>query len=285
MSRKPQTWRVAAVQMTSTTDRERNLGVAEYLARRAADAGASLVAFPEHFSFMPDDGPSARHAETAEGPLANWLRNLATELGCYLLAGSFIEKIGRQRRAFNTSVLVGPTGEIAATYRKIHLFDARPGGLQGLMESRSTFRGDRPVTADTPLGRLGLSVCYDLRFPELYRHLALDGADVLLVPSAFTDDTGRHHWMPLLRARAIENQCWVVAPAQAGRHNPRRASHGHTAVIDPWGDVVALLESGEGVVSAEIDLDRLAKIRAGLPCLDHSRPELLGRAPSRGDRP
>jgi deaminated glutathione amidase len=277
-------WRVAAVQMTSTEDRERNLGVAEYLARRAVDAGSSLVAFPEHFSFFPGDASIPRSAEMLEGPLTRWLRNLATELGCYLLAGSFLEKIPRSRKTYNTSVLVGPTGEILAAYRKLFLFDTRTAGPGASCESRTTAAGDRPMTVDTPLGKLGLSVCYDLRFPELYRHMALDGARVLLVPSAFTEETGRHHWMPLLRARAIENQCWVVAPAQAGRHHSRRASHGHTAVIDPWGDVVALLERGEGVLSAEIDFEKLEKIRESYPCIDHVRPELLGRELRRRER-
>lgn len=277
MGRGTKSWRVAAIQMTSTDDRERNLGVAEYLARRAVDAGANLVAFPEHFSLVAAEGFAARFAEILEGDLMRWLRNLATELGTYLLAGSFIEKIPRNRRVHNTSVLVDPTGEILAAYRKIHLFDFHPPGRVPLLESKTTAAGDRPVTVDTPLGRLGLSVCYDLRFPELYRHMAFDGAQVLFVPSAFTEYTGRHHWMTLLRARAIENQCWVVAPAQVGRHNPRRVSHGHSAVIDPWGDVVALLESGEGVISAQIDFEKLARVRAGLPCLDHGRPELLGR--------
>jgi predicted amidohydrolase len=284
VSRRPRPWRVAAVQMTSTDDRERNLGVAEYLARRAVDAGASLVAFPEHFSFVPGEESSSRDAEALEGPLTRWLRNLATELGSYVLAGSFIEKIPRSRRGYDTSVLVGPTGEILATYRKLHLYDVRPPGHAPRLESRTTAAGERPVTVDTPLGRFGLSVGYDLRFPELYRHLAFDGAQVLFVPSAVTEHTGRHHWMPLLRARAIENQCWVVAPAQAGRHNPRRVSHGHTTVIDPWGDVVALLERGEGVLSAEIDFEKLDRIRAGLPCLDHARPEMLRRESRRRER-
>jgi predicted amidohydrolase len=284
VSKELRPWRVAAVQMTSTEDRERNLGVAEYLARRAVDAGSSLVAFPEHFSFFPAEASAARRAELLEGPLTRWLRNLATELGCYLLAGSFMEKIPRSRKTYNTSVLVGPTGEILAAYRKLFLFDAPAAGPGVGGESRTTAAGDRPVTVDTPLGKLGLSVCYDLRFPELYRHMALDGARVLLVPSAFTEQTGRHHWMPLLRARAIENQCWVVAPAQAGRHDSRRASHGHTAVVDPWGDVVALQERGEGVLSAEVDFEKLERIRASLPCLDPVRPELLGRELRRRER-
>ncbi len=284
MGRTPRNWRVAAVQMTSTDNRERNLGIAEYLARRAVDAGASLVAFPEFFSFLPAEGLLSRHAEVLEGPLTHWMRNLATELGTYLLGGSFLEKIPKGRRVYCTSVLVGPTGELLATYRKLHLFDVRPSDRTAVLESRTTAPGERPVSVETPLGRLGLSICYDLRFPELFRHLALDGAQVLFVPSAFTEYTGRHHWMPLLRARAIENQCWVVAPAQAGRHNPRRASHGHTAVIDPWGDVVALLEGGEGVISAEIAFEKLDRVRTSLPCLEHVRPSLLGRTVRRRER-
>ncbi len=270
--------------MTSTEDRAKNLAVAEYLARRGSDAGASLVAFPEHFSCMVTEGSPARYAETLEGELILWLRNLATELACYVLAGSFAEKIPRSRRPYNTSLLIAPTGDIVATYRKMHLFDFRMKGRPVLEESRSVTPGDQTVVADTPLGKLGLSICYDLRFPELYRHLALRGAQVIFVPSAFTAYTGRHHWIPLLRARAIENQCWVVAPAQVGRHNPRRESHGHTVVIDPWGDVVALLEDGEGVLTAEIDPGHLARIRSNLPCLQHVRPQLLGLGP-RGIRP
>lgn len=277
MSRDPAPWRVAAVQMNSTVDRERNLGIAEFLARRAADAGATLVAFPEHFSSIRSEGKPAPHPEKLDGPLVAWTRNLAAELGCWILAGSFAERVPGSRRLRNTSLLFAPTGETVAAYRKMHLFDARIRGQAALQESKTVAPGDRPVVVKTLLGRLGFAICYDLRFPELFRHLALDGAQVVFVPSAFTDYTGRHHWMPLLRARAIENQCWIVAPAQVGSHDATRASHGHSAIVDPWGNVVALLEAGEGVVSAEIDLEHLRRIRSDLPCLDHVRPELLGR--------
>jgi nitrilase len=145
------------------------------------------------------------------------------------------------------------------------------------MESKRVIAGDRPVVVQTPLGCLGLSVCYDLRFPELYRHLVLRGAEVLFIPSAFTSYTGRFHWMPLLQARAIENQCWVVAPAQVGRHGHKRNSYGHTAVFDPWGELVAVRERGAGVVTATIDLDRVRRVRSGLPCLQHIRPQLFRR--------
>jgi predicted amidohydrolase len=201
-----------------------------------------------------------------------------------LLLGSIPERIRRSRRIHNTSVLLGPTGRTHAIYRKLHLFDIALRGGPVLRESATVAPGDRPVVARTMLGRLGLSICYDLRFPELYRHLRLQGASVLFVPAAFTAYTGPHHWLPLLRARAIENQCWVVAPAQVGRHGAKRRSHGETAVIDPWGTVVARRREGEGVVTAEIDLRHVERVRQGLPCARHAVPRLLGLARRRASR-
>jgi len=278
---RPRHFTVAAVQMTSTADRDKNLAIVEYMARRAVDGGASLVALPENFAYIRPEKETARYAETLEGELVGRLRGLATELACYLLAGSIPERVGKNRKIHNTSLLIGPTGEILAVYRKIHLFDVRMRGKVMFEESKVVAAGDEPVVVETPLGTFGLSICYDLRFPELYRWQARHGAQVLFIPSAFTAYTGRDHWMTLVRARAIENQCWVVAPAQVGQHNPSRQSFGHTAIVDPWGTVVGLLESGEGIVSSEIDFERLAKVRAGLPCLDHARPDLFG-PPDRG---
>jgi len=275
MTRSMRRWRVAAVQMTSTEDRERNLAAAERLVRRAAGEGAALVALPENFSYMRL-GSKNRFADPLDGEVVERFRALASELRVHLLAGSIPEKIAGTTRVHNTSLLLSPQGKVLATYRKMHLFDVHLRGRAVFEESRLVVPGDGPVVADTPLGRLGLSICYDLRFPELYRRLVLAGAEVIFIPSAFTAYTGRFHWMPLLQARAIENQCWVVAPAQVGAHGPRRESHGCTAVLDPWGAVIALREKGEGFVTAEIDLDHLARIRAGLPCLQHVRPELLG---------
>lgn len=260
--------------MTSTEDRERNLAVAERLARRAADAGATLVAFPENFTYLRLRRRN-RYADSLDGELMTRLAELAKDLGVYLLAGSIPEEIPGSDLVHNTSVLFSPAGKRLAVYRKMHLFDVRIRGRAVFEESSLVAPGNDPVIADTPLGRLGLTICYDLRFPELYRRLALAGAEVLFVPSAFTAYTGRAHWLPLLQARAIENQCWVVAPAQVGRHGPRRESHGSTAVIDPWGTVVAKRARGEGIVSAEIDLDHEARIRTGLPCLEHVRSGLL----------
>jgi predicted amidohydrolase len=261
--------------MTSTEDRAKNLAVAHRLTRRAAAEGALLVALPENFTSLRLT-PTNRHADDLDGELVERLREWASTLGIYLLAGSIPERIPGSRRVHNTSLLLSPAGRILAVYRKLHLFDIHLRGKAVFEESKLVAPGEAPVVADTPLGKLGLSICYDLRFPELYRRLAMAGAEVLFVPSAFTAYTGKFHWMPLLQARAIENQCWVVAPAQTGVHGGDRASFGHTAVLDPWGTTVAVRPRGAGVVLAEVDLDRLERVRAGLPCLQHARPELLG---------
>jgi len=277
-------WKVAAIQMTSTDDRDRNMTAARRLARRAATEGADLIAFPENFSYLRPEGSPVRVSDRLDGELLGSLEDLARELDCYVLAGSIPERIPRSRRVYNTSVLLGPDGRQLAAYRKIHLFDIKIRGRVSFLESKSVAPGDRPVVVDTPLGHLGLSICYDLRFPELYRQLALRGAEVMFVPAAFTSYTGRYHWMPLLRARAIENQCWVVAPAQVGHHGPGRRSHGHTAILDPWGTTVGVRERGAGVVTATIDLEKVRRVRAGLPALEHVRRELF-RAPPRPRRP
>ncbi len=270
-------WKVAAVQMTSTDDRVRNMAAARRLARDAAGQGADLIAFPENFSYLRPEGQVIHVSDSLDGELVGELSELARELNVYLLAGSIPERVPRSRRVRNTSILFDPTGKSAAVYRKLHLFDIEIRGRVSLMESKRVIAGDRPVVVQTPLGCLGLSVCYDLRFPELYRHLVLRGAEVLFIPSAFTSYTGRFHWMPLLQARAIENQCWVVAPAQVGRHGHKRNSYGHAAVFDPWGELVAVRERGAGVVTATIDLDRVRRVRSGLPCLQHIRPQLFRR--------
>ncbi len=267
------TWTVAAVQMTATEDRARNLRRAAHWVRAAAAEGADLVALPENFSYLRSEGEAPRYRDALDGELVAWLRDLAREVRCYLLAGSIPERASRHR-VHNTSLLLGPTGAVLAVYRKLHLFDVSIPGRVEFRESRTVAPGNRIGLVRTPLGVLGLTVCYDLRFPELYRQLALRGAEVIFVPSAFTAYTGRSHWLPLLQARAIECQAWVVAPAQVGRHNPRRESFGHTAVLDPWGRVVALKRQGEGWVSAEVDLQQVARVRRELPCLRHVRREL-----------
>jgi predicted amidohydrolase len=275
MGIKRQTWNVAAVQMTSTADVEKNVARALQLLRRATERGAELVSFPENLAYLRKEGAPVEFREAVDGDLVDRFRDEARRLGVYVLLGSIPEKIPRSRKIFNTSVLIGPWGRVLATYRKMHLFDIDVRGKIVLRESKTVRAGEAPVVANTPLGRLGLSICYDLRFPELYRHLALQGAQVLFVPAAFTAYTGPHHWLPLLRARAIENQCWVVAPAQYGRHDADRSSHGESVIIDPWGTVVQRLRKGEGIITGKIDLTSLRRIRSGLPCLSHTRTELL----------
>ena len=276
MARKRKRWIVAAVQMTSTADVERNLKESLRLVREAAAAGADLIALPENFACLRPEGSPVLYKQDLDGELVGSMRAEARRLGRYLLLGSIPERLPRSRRIHNSSVLIGPGGRVLACYRKMHLFDIDMPGGPVLKESRTVKAGDRAVVARTPLGRLGLSICYDLRFPELFRRMALAGAEVLFVPAAFTTATGPHHWLPLLRARAIENQCWVVAPAQVGRHGGGRESHGETAIIDPWGEVVQRLRRGRGWVQAPIDLDAVRRVRAGLPCLRHVRAELLG---------
>jgi deaminated glutathione amidase len=266
---------VAAVQMRSTTDRERNLAIADRLADRAAAAGADLIAFPENVAYLRREGEAAPPAEPRTGSTFRRFAAMAKRHRVHVLAGSIAERGAQNGRVFNTSVLFGPDGRAAATYRKMHLFDVAIAGRAVFRESAFVEAGERPVVARTPLGRLGLSICYDLRFPELYRHLTLRGAQVLFVPSAFTAYTGRFHWTALLRARAIENLAWVVAPAQWGTHHAGRASYGRTAVIDPWGRIVAEKARGDGIVTATIDLDLEARIRRELPALRHVRRALL----------
>jgi predicted amidohydrolase len=263
--------RVALIQMTSGDRPADNFARAEELVRKAAEGEPDLVALPENFLFLRAEGDKPGYAEEIEtGEYVGLLRSLARELGVWILAGSVPEKIEGSDRIHNTSVLLGRRGDVHALYRKIHLFDVTlPNGVE-LRESRYVAPGSEVVTADTDMGKIGLSVCYDLRFPELYRRLTREGAEAIFVPSAFTYQTGKDHWHVLLRARAIENQVYVAAPAQTGRHSDRRQSYGHSLVADPWGQVIAEAAEDEGaIVFAELDLERLKEIRRKLPCLEH----------------
>ena len=271
---------VAAVQMRSTNDRKRNLDTAEAMAAEAAGRGADLIAFPENVAEVRAEGGTGPPAETLDGPTALRFATMAARHRAWILAGTIALRNPRGRKRHNASILFAPDGSVAAVYRKMHLFDASIPGRAVFRESSLVAAGDEPVVASTPLGVLGLSVCYDLRFPELYRQLALAGATVLFVPSAFTAFTGRAHWTTLLRARAIENLAYVVAPAQWGLHHAGRRSYGHTSVIDPWGRVVAQGESGTGVVLARIDLTRVARLRREFPVLTHVRRDLFGDRPA-----
>ena len=261
--------RVAAVQLNSTNDRERNLSTAERLVRAACADGAELVALPEKWNLLGGGAELRAGAEPLDGPSLTAARAWAAELGIHLLAGSISERT--EGKAFNTSVLIGPDGGDLAVYRKIHMFDVDAGGVS-YRESEHEQPGTELVTAQ--LGELtaGLTVCYDLRFPELYRILALREARLIAVPSAFTSATGRDHWEVLLRARAIENQVFVLAPNQVGTAPPHYDSFGHSAIVDPWGTVLALAPDEECFIAAELDLGAQERTRESLPSLANRRP-------------
>jgi len=267
--------RVAAVQMTSSADREANLRTAAELVRRAAAAGARLVVLPEKWPYV--HGPRLLEgAEPLDGPSIRAARGWARELGVAVVAGSVVERVEGDGRARNTSVLVQPDGEVSAVYRKLHMFDVDVGGVS-YRESAQTAPGDEVVLGEALGRRIGMSVCYDLRFPELYRRLSAAGADVVVVPAAFTEATGRDHWEPLLRARAIENQAFVIAAGQYGTHDDGTVSHGRSMVVDPWGVVLAQAQDGEGLAVADLDFERMAQVRERLPALRHRRPDVYER--------
>jgi predicted amidohydrolase len=263
--------------MTSTAEVERNLAKAEALVEQAAGRGAAFVGLPENFAFLRSEGQPVPEPQDLDGPWVRRMADLARRARVTLLLGSLPERVPGDARVRNTSVLLGPDGATLAVYRKIHLFDIDLPGMEHLKESKVVLPGDEVVTAETSLGPIGLSICYDLRFPELYRELARRGARVLCVPSAFTERTGKAHWEVLLRARAIENLAYVLAPAQVGEHGGGRASHGHAMIVDPWGAVVAQVPGGEGVALAELDLERLERLRRELPALAHARLPPLAR--------
>jgi predicted amidohydrolase len=262
--------RVAVVQLNSNGDKAGNLATAERLVRAAAADGAGLVALPEKWNLLAAGEELLADAEPLDGPSLAAARAWAAELGIHLLAGSIAER-GEGEKASNTSVLIGPDGEDLAVYRKIHMFDVDAGGVS-YRESEHEQAGEEVLTAPIDDLIAGLSVCYDLRFPELFRILALRGARLLLVPSAFTSATGRDHWEVLLRARAIENQAFVVAPNQVGTAPPHFDSYGHSAIVDPWGRLLALAPAGEGFAAADLDLDEQERVRESLPWLANRRP-------------
>jgi predicted amidohydrolase len=263
--------------MSSGKDYDANLERAAALVRRAADEGAGFVALPENFALMTSDSALVERVEPIDGPLFGWGRELARSLGIDLLLGSIPEQSAQPGKRRNTSVLVDREGRLVAAYRKVHLFDIDLDELR-LRESEAVEPGSEAVWADLPWCRIGLSVCYDLRFPELYRQLAAARSELLTVPSAFTAKTGPDHWHLLLRARAVENQAFVVAPAQVGQHSPRRASYGHALIVDPWGEVLADAGGeGEALAVADLDPGRLEKTRRFLPALGHVRLRIVPR--------
>jgi predicted amidohydrolase len=263
--------RVAAVQLNSNGEKERNLAAAERLVRESATGGAELVVLPEKWNLLAGGEELVAGGEPLDGPSLSAARGWARELGIHLLAGSISERGAEGEKTSNTSVLIGPGGEDVAVYRKIHMFDVDAGGVS-YRESEHEQPGTEPVTA--PVGDLilGMTVCYDLRFPELFRILALRGARIVAVPSAFTLATGRDHWEVLLRARAIEDQVFVVAPNQTGDAPPHYSSFGRSMIVDPWGVVLATAPDGEGFAAADLDLAAQDRVRESLPSLANRQP-------------
>jgi predicted amidohydrolase len=260
----------AAVQLCAGSDKTANLDKVEAFAAEAARRGAHLLVLPEVFLWRGPRADEHSAAEPIPGPSANRLTELARQLKLHLLAGSILEESGAAC-VFNTSVLFDPRGQIVARYRKIHLFDVDIPQHVTIRESDTRVGGEAVVTAPTELGVIGMSICYDLRFPELYRQLTLSGAEIITVPSAFTFPTGAAHWEVLLRARAIENQVYVIAPDQIGRSPSGVLDFGNSMIVDPWGAVVARATDREMVVFAEIDRDYQDRVRRELPCLAHVR--------------
>ena len=260
--------RVAAVQMVSTSRIDENLHAARTLIDESVAQGADLVVLPEYFPIMgmrDGDKVKVREAE-GRGPIQGFLAETALRHGVWLIGGSIPLVADAADKVFNSSVAYNPQGELVARYDKIHLFGFQK-GKERYNESASIEAGKQPVAFDTPFGRVGLSICYDMRFPELYR--ALGVVDLLVIPAAFTETTGRAHWEILLRARAIENQCYVLASAQGGTHENGRETHGNSMLIDPWGDILDRKPKGQGIVIGEIDHARIAEVRANLPALKH----------------
>jgi len=262
----------AAIQMSSTPNKGENLDTAERLMRSAVSSGAGLIALPELWNCHGLEDVYRENAEPVPGPTTEFLGGLAGELGVYLLGGSILEGRPQSTKLHNTSTFFGPDGRMSAVYRKIHLFDVKAPDREYL-ESRTIAAGTEIVTAKAGAATIGLSVCYDVRFPELYRLLALRGAEVLAVPAAFTLQTGKDHWELLLRARAVENQAYVVAPAQWGRKADGRWTYGRSIIVDPWGTVLAQCPDRDGFALATLDLDHLDRFREDFPALKNRRPE------------
>lgn len=268
--------RVAAVQLCATEDVATNMANLDRLCRQAADAGAHSIFVPEAFSFIGPDREKRKILESvsddpaSDGPILAHGRRIARDLECHLILGGFHERGSLdQEKSHNTCIHLAPDGSISTTYRKIHLFDVDlPDGTQ-LRESARTDPGNELVTTELPWGTLGLTICYDVRFPALYQRLVARGAIALTVPSAFTATTGAAHWHALLRARAIECQSYLIAPAQHGNHGGKRRSYGHSLIIDPWGKILAELDDGDGVIVADIEPEEVARVRQVLPSLQH----------------
>lgn len=269
--------RVAAVQMVSVADVDANLDDAAAMLEEAAGAGAAMAVLPENFACMPADESDRRKIVEADGdgPIQDFLSRRARELGMWIVGGTIPIRVDGDDRPAAACLVFDDTGRRVARYDKMYLFDVSlPGGSESYRESDNIRPGNTPVVIDSPVGRLGLAVCYDLRFPELFRRLLDRGAQAITLPSAFTASTGRAHWVALIRARAVENLVWMIAPDQGGRHDGGRETFGDSMIVDPWGTILDRRATGPGVVTGDIDLERQQDIRRGFPALDHrNRPE------------
>ena len=275
--------RAAAVQLNSTEDTDRNLATADRLVRAAAGRGAELVVLPEKWNVLGTPEQMVAGAQPLDGPAISWARAAARELGIDLVAGSIVERVDGREKTSNTSVHVGPDGELCAVYRKLHMFDVEVDGVV-YAESANEQPGEEIVVSELSDGlRLGMSICYDVRFPELYRLLVARGSEVITVPAAFTLATTRDHWEVLVRARAIENQCFVVAANQIGAHPPGNRSGGRSLIVDPWGLVLATAPDTETAIVADLDYEVLRDVRRRIPALAHRRPEAYGWEASRAE--
>ena len=265
--------RVAAIQLNSTADKPANLEAGLEMIDRAAASGARLIALPEVWTYLGPDEGMHDAAEFVPGPTTELLAEKARQHGVYIHGGSIVEKIPGDPRLANTTVVIDPAGEILASYRKIHLFDVDLDGVAVYRESATISPGDEVVTVDVDGVTVGLAICYDLRFPELFRILALRGAEVIMLPAAFTMTTGKDHWEVLIRARAIENGVFMVAPGQFGQYAAGKWSYGRSLIVDPWGTVLATAGDGITIAGAELDLGRVAQVRRQVPSLANRRPD------------
>ena len=264
--------RAAVVQLQCQDDVDENLAQCRRQVLKAGGLGAELVLLPENFAYMGAESDKRQYAESlGDGPIQTYLEELAREAKLTIIAGGFPEASGDPKRPFNTALVISPAGKLVNHYRKVHLFDVALADGTVLSESAATSAGDEAVVTEVGGVSIGLSICYDLRFPELYRRLVSQGAKVLVVPAAFTLQTGKDHWHALLRARAIESQCWVLAAGQWGKHPKGRLTYGHSLIVDPWGVVVAECSDGVGLVVADLDFDLLERVRAAVPSLEHRR--------------
>lgn len=268
--------RAAVVQMHVVPDVSENLSTAATLVRNAAAAGAKLIVLPEMVDFSGDDSQIPTIKTDIPGPVSNHFAELARELGIWLQAGSIHENIPGENRTYNTALLFNPQGEEVARYRKLHLYDVQIPGRVDAMESATVAPGSEVVTGDIDGRTAGLTICYDIRFPELYRELANRGAEIVFLPAAFMLFTGKDHWEPLIRARAIENQCFMLASGTQGVYPDGRATYGRSMIVDPWGTVLATAADGTGFAIADLDFEALDRIRTELPSLANRRREILG---------